>query len=173
MSKLKIKLGLIQKAFQAEIVHNMEEVQKYFKNMEEIWKSWRELNKVDFISRFFEDLGPTIFLLWLSDVFPFNYDRLSARCPCSPSNEEALLEIIYEYDKWELEVIKDALISHWMQDSEDHVAQILFIEAIKSISDVFSKIIQHPFKIFTSNVDLVKENTSLKVHYFGAGRVVR
>ena len=172
-SKLRIELGAIQRAFHQEVSHNKEEYNNYFKNMEDIWNSWKELNNVDFISQFVSELGPTLFLLWLSDVFPFDFDQLKGKCPRGPSNEEALLEISYVFTREELQIIKDVLIANWINDSAEEVAQTLFIEALKSISAAFSQIIQHPFKIFTSNVDLLKENETLTIQYAGAGRVVK
>ncbi|MHA1358409.1 MAG: hypothetical protein ACTSQI_19230 [Candidatus Helarchaeota archaeon] len=170
-SKLRIELGAIQKAFLAELTQNKEEVQNYFRNMADIWDSWKEINNVDFISQFFMDLGRSLLIMWMSEVFPFNFDQLIARCQKAPSLEEALLEIDYDFDHEELMIIKDALIGHWIDESVEQVAQTMFIEAIKSISGVFSKIIKHPFKIFTSKVDLIRANDTLKIRYFGAGRV--
>ncbi len=172
-SKLRIQSGALQKAFQDEIALNAEATQKYHKSMEDIWESWKELNTTDFISQFVQDLGSTLFLMWLSDVFPFDFNRLSAQCPQGPSLEEALVDIQYKFSSEELKIIKDVLIAHWMNESEEYVAQIMFIEAIKSISGVFSQIIQHPFKIYTSNVELIREYDTLKIHYSGAGRVER
>jgi hypothetical protein len=172
-SKLKIEAGSIQKAFQDEVLLNEDQLIEYVKNMGEMWESWKKLSSLDFISRFFEELGPPVFAFWLSEVFPFDFEQIRARCPTSPSSEDALLEISYSFDKEELAIIKDSLIAHWIKESEEKVAQTLFIEAVKSISEVFSAIINHPFKIFSSNVKLVKEGTNLKIHYSGAGRVVK
>jgi len=173
-SKLKIEAGSIQKAFQEEIYRNEEQLVEYVKNMGEMWESWKKLSSIDFISRFFEELGPPILAFWLSEIFPFDLDHIRAQCPTSPSTEDALFEISYIFDKEELGIIKDNLIVHRIKvESEDHVAQTLFIEALKSISEIFSAIINHPFKIFTSNVKLTKEDNNLKIHYSGAGRVVR
>jgi hypothetical protein len=172
-SKLKIEAGSIQKAFQEEIYINAEEVHKYIKNMEQMWESWKKLSQIDFISRFLEELGPPIFASWLSEVFPFDFEQIRAQCPKGPSSEDALLEILYDFDKDELRIIKDVLIAHWINEPEAQVAQTLFIEAVKSISEIFSKIIKHPWKIFTSNVNLTKEGNNLKIHYSAAGRVVK
>jgi hypothetical protein len=139
--------------------------------MERMWVDWKNLYHIDFISRFIEDLGPTLFLIWLSEVFPFDFDQLNAKCPKGPSTEDVLLEIYYNYSESELKIVKDTLIAHWINDSEDQVAQTLFIEAIKSISEVFSHIINHPFKIFTSQVNNSKTNNVLQIAYYGAGRV--
>jgi hypothetical protein len=172
-SKLRIEAGSLQKAFQDEIYLNAEEAHKFVKNMEQMWESWKKLSSIDFISRFIEDLGPPLFASWLSEVFPFDFEQIRARCPDSPSTEDVLLDISYEYSKDELGIIKDTLIAHWINISEDQVAQILFIEAIKCISEVFSLIINEPFKIFTSNVNLVRDHNNLKIQYAAAGRVVR
>lgn len=172
-SKLKIEAGTLQKAFQEELMFNGEEVHKFVRNMEEMWESWKKLSCVDFISRFIEDLGPPLFASWLSEVFPFDFEHIRARCPDSPSNEEGLLEISYEYSQDELNIITDNLLDYGINTAPDQVAQICFIEAIKSISDIFSVIINHPFKIFTSNVNLVWDQTSLKIQYSAAGRVLK
>jgi len=173
-SKLKIELGSIQKAFQEELSFKTKEVQKYISDMDQIWVSWKDLYHTDFnINRFIEELGPTLFLLWLSEVFPFDFKQLKSQCPKGPSTEDVLIEIFYDFTPDELQIIKDNLIAHWINDPEDQVAQLLFIEAVKSISEIFSWIIKHPFKIFTSDVNLTRENGTLKIHYFGAGRVVK
>jgi hypothetical protein len=173
-SKLRIELGSIQNAYKEELAFKLKEVQKYISDMDKIWASWKDLYHTEFnINQFIEDLGPTLLLFWLSEVFPFDFKQLKAQCPKGPSTEDVLMEIFYDFSTDELKIIKDTLIAHWINESEDQVAQLLFIEAVKSISDVFSRIISHPFKIFTSNVDLIKENNTLKIHYFGAGRVVR
>ncbi|MDD1777964.1 MAG: hypothetical protein LUQ65_07315 [Candidatus Helarchaeota archaeon] len=172
-SKLRIEAGSLQKAFEDEIMFNGEEVHKFVKNMEDMWESWKQLSSIDFISRFIEDLGPPLFASWLSEVFPFEFEQIRARCPDSPSTEDVLLDISYEFSQNELGIIKDNLIAHWINTSEDQVAQILFIEAIKSISDIFSVIINEPFKIYTSDVNLVRDNNNLKIHYSAAGRVVK
>jgi hypothetical protein len=172
-SKLRIEAGILQNAFQDEIYLNAEEAHKFVKNMEEMWESWKQLSRLDFISRFIEDLGPPLFASWLSEVFPFDFEQIRARCPDSPSTEDVLLDISYEYTKVELGIIKDNLIAHWINTPEDQVAQILFIEAIKAISEIFSLIINQPFKIFTTNVNLVRENNNLKIQYSAAGRVVK
>lgn len=172
-SKLKIEAGTLQNAFQNEVMFNGVEVHKFVKNMEEMWESWKKLSSIDFISRFIEDLGPPLFASWLSEVFPFNFEQIRARCPDSPSTEEGLLDISYEYSLEELGIITDNLLALGINSAPDQVAQICFIEAIKSISEIFSVIINHPFKIFTSNVNLVWDQNSLKIQYSAAGRVVK
>ena len=167
----KLKVGAFQEAFRAEVAQQVEAVQKYFNVMDDIWNSWKKINRVDFISQFVEQLGPTLFLTWLSDVYPFDYDRLQAECPTSPTTEEAIIELFYEYDEVEIKIIEDVLTSQWIKESTDHIAQLLLIEAIKSISGIFSGIIQHPFKIFTSNVELIPEPNLLLIHCTFAGRV--
>ncbi|HUX97913.1 MAG TPA: hypothetical protein VMV49_00020 [Candidatus Deferrimicrobium sp.] len=172
-SQLQVAAGAIQKAFKEEIFLNAEEVHKYLKKMEEVWDDWKKESDTDFISRFIEERGPYIFVMWLSEIFPFEFKQLEASFPRGPSSVDSLLEVIYNYSKDELKIIKDLLIKYGIEAEEDQVATTLFVEAIKSISDNFSKVINQSYKIFTSSVDLTNKRGNLKIDYKGAGRVVQ
>jgi hypothetical protein len=172
-SHLQVAAGAIQKAFKEEIFINAEEVHKYLKKMEEVWNDWKKASDTDFISRFIEERGPYIFGLWLSEIFPFEFKQLEANFPRGPSSVDSLIEVNYNYSKDELKIIKDLLIKYGIEAEEDQVATTLFVEAIKSISDNFSKVINQSYKIFTSSVDLTKKRGNLIIEYKGAGRVIK
>ena len=87
------------------------------------------------------------------------------------SSISSLLEITYTYTKKEIKAIKALLLKHGIETPEDEVARTLFIEAIKSISGNFSKIIGQPYNIFTSEVNKSMKKRNLEIEYKGAGRV--
>lgn len=171
-SHLQIAAGLIQKAFKEEIFINAEEIHKYVTQMTTFWEQWKKKSGIDFISRFIEDLGSTVFTGWLSSIYPFNVTRIEVHCPRGPSSVDSILQISYQFDKNELKIINNLLLEHSIAAQEADVAKTLFIESIKSISDVFSQIIKQPYKIFTSEVNMIKKKGFLQVEYKGAGRVV-
>ncbi|NVM55988.1 MAG: hypothetical protein HWN66_19985 [Candidatus Helarchaeota archaeon] len=171
-SHLQIAAGAIQQAFREEIFLNAEEIHRYLKRMKILLENWKKESKTDFISRFIEDLGSILFKTWLSEIFSFELKQIEVNCPRGPSSVDFLLGISYYYNKNELKIIRDLLIKHDINSQEDEVARTLFVEAIKSITDTFSKIIGQPYKIFTSNVDLIMKRGVLQILYEGAGRVI-
>ena len=172
-SHLKIEAGAIQKAFQEEIFLNAEEVHKYIKNMQEVWNNWKLSAETTVVSKFIEEMGGYIFIIWLSDVYPFNLKKIEANCPSGVSAVDSRLHVAYTFDKNELKIIRSLLDKHSIEAQEDVVARTLIVEAIKSISGTFSKIIQQSYKIFTSDVILVPGKGTVRVQYAGAGRVVK
>ena len=170
-SQLQIAAGAIQKAFREEIFLNAEEIHKYLKKMKVLWENWKKKSKTDFISYFMDDLGSMVFMAWLSEIFSFDLKQIEINCPRGPSSVDSLLEITYNFSKNELKTVKDLLVEHDIDGEEEKVARTLLIEAVKSISDTFSKIIGQPYKIFTSDVELSKKRGGLRVSYKGAGRV--
>jgi len=171
-SHLQIAAGAIQKAYREEIFLNAEEIHQYIKKMKKLWETWKSKSKIDFISRFVEELGSIVFISWLSEIFAFNAKQIRTACLRGPSSVDSLLEILYLFDKDELKIIKELINKHKIDGQEDKVARTLFIEAIKAISESFSRVIEQPYKIFTSEVDILKKRGTLEIKYKGAGRVI-
>ncbi|MHA1129268.1 MAG: hypothetical protein ACTSQI_09940 [Candidatus Helarchaeota archaeon] len=170
-SELQIAAGAIQKAFQEEIFLNADEIHKYIKNMKEVWNNWKSSSKTDFISHFIEETGDKIFLIWLSNIFNFEHKQIEIKCLRGPSSVDSLFEISYNYNKKELKIIVDLITKYNLDASEEDVARTIFIEAIKSISDILSKIINQSYNIFTSEVNIIKKKGTITIEYRGAGRV--
>ena len=172
-SQLQVAAGAIRKAFQEEIFLNADEIHKYLKNMAIVWENWKKDSGTDFINRFIEDKGGDIFINWLSNIFNFESKQLEVDCPRGPSSVDSILQISYNFSKDELKAISELLLNNGIETPEDEVARTLFLEAIKSISETFSKIIGQPYNIFTSEVNMTKKKGNLKIDYKGAGRVTQ
>jgi len=143
----------------------------------ENYKKWlAKGGSIEGISGFFSQYGREIFLTWLSEIYPFQKASLIIDCPQGHSPVDSQIIISYIYERQELDYIKFILnkleIHEWL-DRVQEVARILFVESIKSISDIFENVIKTKYKIYTGNINLyeIDVNGSVFVEFKGMGRI--
>jgi len=124
------------------------------------------------ISNFFMTNGSELFRRWLMAVFPFNGDNLSIKVDAH-SEVDTQFYIKYVYSPAEVQAIKDILSIQKLEVPIQDVVTKLFINSIKIISRVFKTLIDEPYKIFTSSldVDYFDDQKIFTLDFKGAGRV--
>jgi len=160
-------------AFDNELVIRKEAVFVFFQTINSIYEEWNKFTYNVFISDFIHNEGLSIFSVWLAEVFPFNFENLQIECPKGPSTVDAIVNITYKYNAAELNIIHKVLTEYNLSLDVKTVAQLLLIEAVKSISKILSEILENEYKFFTESVETEVQKNGLTVIYKGAGRVVK
>jgi hypothetical protein len=178
LSRLEVTGGKLQEIFIHYLSSRPSEIIGKFRNaVKEDFEKWRSRGgSMEGISGFFAQYGRELFLLWLSEIFPFDKTSLIIDCPEGHSAVDSQLILSYVYEKPELDYIKFVLekleIGEWKEKVND-VARILFVEAIKSISTFFEDLIGIKYKVYTGNINLyeIEVNNSIFVEFKGMGRI--
>ncbi len=177
LSQLRIEGGKLQSIFRHYLKNASPEAlilfQQYVNNHFQQYKT--QGGSIEGISGFISTNGRDLFQYWLSEIFPFQKESLIIDCPEGHSAVDSQLIISYVYDKAELDYIQfvlEKLEFHEWKEKINDVARILFVDAIKSISDYFENLIGTRYKIYTENINLyeIDVNGSIFVEFQGAGR---
>lgn len=177
LSQLKIEGGKLQAIFRHYLRNAAPEALELFQQyVNNHFKDWLgKGGSIEGISGFISQNGRDLFQYWLSEIFPFEKESLIIDCPEGHSAVDSQLIISYVYEKAELDYIKfvlDKLEFHGWKEKINDVARILFVDAIKSISDYFENLVGTKYKIYTENINLyeINVNGSIFVEFQGAGR---
>lgn len=178
LSRLEIEGGKLGEIFTHYLKSKTPEALAQFQQtVNEYYKGWASKNLTcEGIANFISQYGRDLFISWLSEIFPFAKNSLIIECPEGHSAVDSQLIISYIYDKEELDYIKfvlDKLEFNEWKDRVKDVARILFIDAIKSISDHFEALIGQKYKIYTENINIyeIDVNGSIFIEFQGAGRI--
>ncbi|MHA1299274.1 MAG: hypothetical protein ACTSO9_07565 [Candidatus Helarchaeota archaeon] len=178
LSRLEVSGGKMIDIFRRYLGSRPPETLAAFQDrVDELYSKWQSRGgSIEGISGFFSQYGREIFLLWLSEIYPFQKENLIIDCPEGHSAVDSQIIVSYVYDKAELDYIRFVLnkldIREW-RDRVNEVARILFVDAIKSISDYFEELIGTKYKIYTGNINLydIDVNGSVFVEFKGMGRI--
>ncbi|MHA1144829.1 MAG: hypothetical protein ACTSRW_08845 [Candidatus Helarchaeota archaeon] len=147
---------------------------KFQESVAQMWDEWEKDHMSKGISDFFHRKGELLFNIWLTELFPFEREKLTFEFPEGHSSVDAQMVITYVYEKKELDYIKFVLQKLQLNDkNEVDAARMLFVNSIKSISPYFSTLVGTQFKIYTENINEYEIGVSkgIFIEFQGAGRI--
>lgn len=174
-SGLEIAGGRLEEIFRRYVGSLKDDVVMSFQQaVAQMWDEWESQSRASGISDFFHQRGSELFTLWMCKLYPFEDKKLTLDFPKGQSSVDALVVLSYIFEKRELDYIRFILEKLDINGkSEYDAARVLFVNAIKSISDYFSSLIGTQFKIYTEDINEyeIEVNNSLYIEFQGAGRI--
>ncbi|MHA1300320.1 MAG: hypothetical protein ACTSO9_12935 [Candidatus Helarchaeota archaeon] len=171
-SNFEISGGKLEKAIINESNHDQNNVKLFLDRFQPVWKKWVKARGSHLISPFLEAVGMHIFKDFLARLFAFDYNRINVQVEKGRSNVDSNIELIYSYDKDELEILKKFKEKYNIKhiSDEKELAKILLSNCAKSITKFLSNIMNIKYRLFTSNIetDLKQDdNLEIKINYDG------
>lgn len=170
---LNVSGGAMEIAFADYLTQIREELLSFQEKTGIIYEKWQSSGGA-FLAEtdFFIKHGIVLFSLWLTEVFPFNGDDLKIKVAALGAVDSEY-QIKYTFQLDEFVFLKSALNKKNLlnDDNLKKAAILILINAIKSISNIFSTTIDLDYKIFTTRTDVIVNDFSITIDYEAAGRI--
>jgi len=169
-SKLEITGGKLTNAFLSEALRDENILNNFIESFKPIWEKWKKEQGKHLISPFIEAYGNMIFRKWLTEIYPFQYYSLRLSCMRGPSSVDAVILANYFYSPEELNIIESKLKEYSLDYPTEEVCRILLTNAMKSIPQTISQIMEIDYKIMIEkliNYDKTKQGFQIMVRAVG------
>ncbi|MHC1592125.1 MAG: hypothetical protein ACXQS8_08555 [Candidatus Helarchaeales archaeon] len=170
-SKLNISGGTLMQCIHEEACGGP--IEPFISKFNGAYLQWTKKYGNHTISPFLKWIGKALFKTFLNYVFAFDETRLDASCEVGRSNVDAVISINYVFHPEELQVIENCLKKYELTSHHPHeVAKLLLSNSTKIISRFLNKILNTPYRLYTSSVDMKPlKNRMLKVSLVYDGRI--
>lgn len=170
-SKLEVEGGKISKAFMEETERSQMVMEEFFKAFEPRWNWWKRKKGSHQISPFIEDQGKYLLKIWLTFVYPFNFQRVVVEAVKGGSLVDAHGKVGYAYTPEERNLVKKICDKHQVVIAEREVARILITNAIKSMDPSISKVLETNYRLFIDKIDFFEKDQTLAIKVAFVGRI--
>ncbi len=171
ISNLELTGGKLANAFLQEAQRSMLILTEFIEAFSPRWTSWKLQKGKHVISPFIGEYGHSIFKIWLSFVYPFNYRQLDAECVKGGSMVDSQGFIQYAYTPAERQIIKKICEKYKVSLSEQDILRLLITNAVKSLDPTISKIIETNYRLFIDKINLSEENNNVLLKVEIVGRI--
>lgn len=170
-SRLELEGGKLSKAFLNESQRSSFILNEFYDAFKPRWNFWKRKKGSHQISPFIEDQGKYILKIWLTFVFPFNYQRVVVDAEKGGSLVDANGKVGYAYTPQERQVMKNICEKYQVDLPEREVARILITNAIKSLDPSISKILETSYRLFIDKIDFFEKDEALAIKVAFVGRI--
>ncbi|HUX99373.1 MAG TPA: hypothetical protein VMV49_07450 [Candidatus Deferrimicrobium sp.] len=170
-SRLELAGGRLANAFLDESQRSELTLKEFLNTFYPFWEIWKKTKGGHMISPFIEEKGPSIFKIWLSLVFPFNYSQLQTDSEKGGSLVDTQGFVEYTYSPAERQLVKKICEKYQIVMPEREVTRILITNAIKSLDPSISKILETNYRLFIDKIDFFEKEENLGIRVGFVGRI--
>jgi hypothetical protein len=135
---------------QKESKHKYKNYPRLLKLMKSYWPRYSSGSKISYLLR---DHHEEIFYFYLNTLFPFRKRGLDFEDAESPTPVDFKLVYKYRYNLNEIEVVKQVMDEHKIEEKLESILKRLLIFAVSSFSPMVEQIFERPFAFQFSSID--------------------
>ncbi|MHA1270128.1 MAG: hypothetical protein ACTSPY_10110 [Candidatus Helarchaeota archaeon] len=171
-SHLEITGGKLTNAFLSEVIRDEKALNEFLESFKPLWEKWKKNQGKHLISPFIEAYGNQVLRKWLTEIYPFQYYSLRLSCKRGPSSVDAVMLVNYFYSQEEIKIIESKIKEYDLDYPAEEVCRILITNALKSIPQTISKIMEIDYKIMIEKlVNYNKTKQGFQIMVRAVGRI--